>query len=240
MMKESFFRLTVQTASRNASTRKYLFLIPFLLLIGFCAYFYAAMNHMEDRLLREKIADRRFAVNIICDEIDRLVETDDNWGVYDYVTILSDVVAQIDGTGGTYAELFDEGIHGVSERSPLFDGAPFDPMEYPDLARAMRENEAGEMVVEFDKPGAPKHDLSVYFRWVPTDTTLEHRLLVVVGVSKFSIDSDISVWVAYGAAVLIIVTAALMLGAVILLCRLGSIYELRGGASKWRRPISSR
>ena len=188
------------------SNRKYLPALAILILAAFCMYFYLSLNNMSDTLLQEKIISRRFDVDLVCDEIDKFVEIDNDWNTYDYETILSYVVTEIDGTVGTYAELFDGHLNSLSERSPLFKGAPFDPREYPELIDFVKLNESGDMTVWFDKEGITPHDLYIYFRWVPTDKNLSNRLLVMIGVSKFSVDSNISVWVTYGAASLIVVS----------------------------------
>jgi len=195
-----------------------LFSAAFIILIAFCAYFNYALAHINDTLLHEKIIDRRFAVDLACDEIDRLVMLRDDWDGFEYVTILSSVAAQIDATGGTYCQLFDGGLQSLSDRSPLFDGAPFDPWEYPALVQAVRSNECGEAAVWFDKEGTVPHTLHLYYRWIPTDETVENRLLMVVGVSKFSINAEISSGVTYGAAALIAVSAVFIVGSVVLLC----------------------
>ena len=218
--------------------RKYLIAIALVILIAFCGFFYYAFAHVNDALLREKIIDRKFDVDLICDQIDHFVELDNDWEEYDYRTTLAYVVAEIDGTVGTYAELFDKDMNGVSERTPLYEGAPFDPREYPELMEAIRAKERGEMNVLFDKGAAP-HDMNIYFRWVPTDKTLTNRYLVIIGVTQVSVNTTISALLKYGAVALIVVAAIFIIGSVILLCRLGYIYQSRGGTDKWRHLISS-
>ncbi|MCL1964266.1 MAG: hypothetical protein FWF69_04305 [Firmicutes bacterium] len=230
----------MKKATHIGDFKKYPFLMVFLVLIAFCAYFYVARNNMDETLLKEMIADRRVAIDTICDTINRFVEADNDWATYDYVTILSGVVAELDAARGVYAELFDTDMHNLSKRWQAFvEDAAFEAEDYPALLQTMRENERGEVTIWFDKPDTPSHDIHIYYRWVPTNKALEGRLLIVLGVSKYAINHNISSWITYGAAALIAVTAVLMLGAVMLLCRLGYIYQQRGGADKWRRKIFS-
>jgi hypothetical protein len=70
---------------------------------------------------------------------------------------------------------------------------------------------------------------------VPTDAELDGRLLIMVGVSQFSIDTDIGEWLIWGAVALIVTTSAFIIGTVILLANLGHIYAQRKGADKWRK-----
>ena len=74
----------------------------------------------------------------------------------------------------------------------------------------------------------------VYFRWVPTDTAWGNRLLTVVAISRYSVDTPLSGWIVYGTASLIIVTTLLNLVLVAMLCNLGNIYSKRKGRVKWR------
>jgi len=194
-----------------------LFSAAFIILIAFCGYFYYALAHINGTLLHEKILDRRFTVDLACDEVDRLVAFRGDWDTFVYTEILSEVAARIDATGGTYCQLFDGNLMSLSDRTPLFDGAPFDPWEFPAFLQAVSENERGEATVWFEKEGAVPHRLHLYFRWIPTDETLQNRLLMIVGVSKFSVNTGISSGVTYGAAALIAVSAVFIVGSVVLL-----------------------
>jgi len=114
---------------------------------------------------------------------------------------------------------------GLSDRTPLFDDAPFDPWEYSALVQAVSENERGEITVWFEKEGAIPHRLHLYFRWIPTDETLQNRLLMIVGVSKYSINTGIGSGVTYGAAALIAVSAVFIVGSVVLLSYVQGMYD---------------
>ena len=208
--------------------------MAFLTLVAFCVYFYWAISHTEEMILQEKLTDLRFGADVVCDQIDHLATYNKDWGVYDYPALLARAVEKVDASEDTYAELFNADLDSISERTPFYEGAPFVPAEYPALISAMAVGERGEMTVWFDKPGVIPQDTHLYYRWVPSDTTAEDRLLVLVGASKYSIDNSFSAWITYGAIALILVTAVLITSAVVLLCRLGYIYEQRGGADKWK------
>jgi hypothetical protein len=155
-----------------------------------------------------------------------------------YRTILSGVVSELDATTGVYAELFDADLNNISERSQTYGEALFEAAEYPELMQAMGGNEQGESTVRFDKQGTPPHDIYIYFRWVPTDNTLHNRMLIVLGMSRYSVSNSISSWIVYGAAALIIIAAAFILAAEILLSRVGSISAQKEGSKKWRKTSS--
>ena len=220
---------------------KYLFIAVILVLVAFCGYFNYAFNCIYDTMLQEKIIDRQLDTDIVCTQIDKFIENDNDWNSYDYASILSAVAYFMDAAhrSGSYTELFDHNLNGLSKRSPLFEGAPFDPRDYPELIEAVNANESGHVTVSFDKVDVPEHDLHLYFRWIPTDNTLENRLIIITGVSKFSINTAIGDEIIYGAVVLIIITAIFNIGTVIMLCQLGYIRNLRKGSDKWRSRISS-
>lgn len=219
--------------------KRYLLAAALFVLVAFCGYFYYAFGHVNNVLLNEKIIDRRFDIDIICDEIDRIIEQNKDWDTYNYKSILSSLVTKIDATVGTYSELFDEQMKSLSVRRPLFGKAPFAPFNYPQLMDAIQNNEYGDMKIMFNEIGAIPHIIHVYFRWTPTDKSLKNRMLVLVGVSRFSIDSNIGNEIIYGAVALIIVASLFILVCVILLCQLGFIYKSRQGDDKWRQKISS-
>ena len=203
--------------------RKYLLISAIVILMMFCGYFYFAFNHINEILLKEKYSDRKFNIDLICDEIDHFVEFNNNWEDYDYGKILSNVVSKTDATLGTYAELFDEGLNSLSQRSPLYKDAPLDPKEYPELVGSVRSSMRGETSIWFDKEGAIPQTVHIYYRWVPTDNSSENKLLVILGVSKYSVDTSFESWIIYGAVSLIIISAVLIISAVVLLCYLWNV-----------------
>jgi len=214
----------------SGNWQKYLIAVTFLVLVAFCGYFYFAFSHVNNALLQEKIIDRQFEVNLICDEMDRFVEFDIDWDSYNYADILSYVVEQMDDTRGTYAILYDDDFNNLLDRDGLF------PLHcYPDLISEILTSERGEMTIQLEHGGKPMHDVHLYYRWVPSDETLTGRMLVLIGVSKYSVDNNISDEIIYGAVILIIVTSLFILAMVIVLCQLGHIYTQREGADKWRK-----
>lgn len=221
--------------------KRYLLAVALFVLVAFCGYFYVAFKHVNHLLLQEKIIDRRFDIDIICDEIDRIIIQNNDWDTYNYKSILASLSSKIDATIGTYSELFDDQMNSLSIRKPLFGMAPFVPHNYPALMDAINNHEHGDIEIMFNETTAAAipHKIYIYFRWTPTDKNLKNRMLVIVGVSRFSLNSNIGNDIVYGAVALIIVTAVFILVTVILLCQLGFIYKSRKGEDKWRQKISS-
>jgi len=201
---------------------RYLLAAALLVLVLFCVYFAYALS---TAMVQEKFTDRKLEADLICDEIDDFLILDNDWGSYDYQSVLSKMVSQIDATVTSYAELFDEGLASVSVRTPLFNERPFDPKDYPGFLEAIGHNERGDIAISVGGGGgAPAYTQYMYFRWVPTDKTLSNRMLVVVGVSKYSLNNGIPPLIEYGAVALIIVSSIFIIGATILFCKLRDKY----------------
>ena len=188
-----------------------------LILIMFCGYFYFAFKQMDKAILKEKISDKQFYIDLICDSIDAVVEKEGNWDNYDYDSILHRAVLKIDSAKGIYAGLFDSNLNSLTEEYRTFEEVPFDPKDYPGVIEDIKNNIRGEAVVFFNKEGVSNpYDMHLYYRWVPTDKKYNNKLLIIVGVSKYSIDASIEDWVTYGAGVLIIVSLIFVAWAIVL------------------------
>jgi len=220
-------------------SNRYLILVAFIILIAFCVFFYFAAGAMQESLINEKYIDRKLDVDLLCGAVDRLVAIRDDWNEYDYTAIIQEIVESLDATSRTCNQLLDMDLNMIAARTPMFSDSPIIVTEYPSLVEAIRENESGECTIWFDKPGIPSHEVKVYFRWVPIDPLAANRLLVMVGVSRFTIDHEVIGLVAYGEAALIIVAAVFVLCAVIMMCRIGHINNQREGRKRWRRKTSS-
>ena len=219
---------------------RYLLAVALVIMLAFGVYFYVAFDHAESRLVAEKYNARIMTTNVLCVTIDAFVDAGRDWGVYDYDAILSSVAAYIDASGrdaSSYAELFDSNLKSLSERTPYYPLMPFDPHDYPELIQAVMQNEIGRATILLEHPGDP-HNIYLYYRWIPTDQSLDNRLLLIAGVTKHSVNHHISQGVKYGAAALIIVSTGLILWTVMLLVRLGSVHDMRGEDKKWRAETS--
>ena len=216
--------------------RKYLFVAALLILVAFCFYFSYAFKSVEDTLVREKAWEKQQDVNLLCGVVDSLVEIDEAMRYsYGYEEVLQFAVQYIEANyTSTFARVFDDNLNPLTPLSPgVGGGQKHDPLDYPEFVEAVCNNESGSLVYWYETEQAGGRYIHMYFRWVPTDTSRTSRYLVAVGISKYTIKESIDPKVTYGAVALIIVAAVFIISTVILLCRLGYIYEQRAG-SKWR------
>ena len=215
---------------------RYLLAAAFLILALFCAYFYVAIGNVQTALLREKVAEKRLDIDLICEQIDKFIAVDDDWGLYDYQAILAHDMEHLDNVPGTFAALYNERLECVSYRTPTYT-TPFEPTDHPEFVAAANANRQGDIELWFEAPDVEGRTMHVYYRWVPTDASLSGQLLTVVAISVHSIDNGIASWVVWGAAALIMYAAVLVLAATIILCELGHVRAMRGGRDKWREKI---
>ena len=93
------------------------------------------------------------------------------------------------------------------------------------------------MCLPFTPAGDAERDMLVHFRWIPTDSSLDGRYLVVVGISSYSVSTEIPQWVSVGQIVSMTITCIITVGVVIMAIQLGYIYDARDGdtlSEKWR------
>ena len=203
--------------SMHKNTKRYALLGAIAVLIGFAVWFQMILNHMHDSLLQERIASVSHDVDFVCDTLDYLVERDEGWDIEKYQEVLVFLVSKMDAAADSrlYAELFDEQLNSISTRSPLFAGSPFDPREVPDLFAVLQSEESGYFLTEHTVQGKA-HDMHIQFRWIPTGDH-HNRVLLVVGVTKYAINTEIAVWVSWSVVAIMFVTAIFIVGSMMAL-----------------------
>ena len=203
--------------------RRYFVAAALLVLIGFCGYFSVAFQHLDDSLILEKFIGRKLLVDLMSDNLDRFIKSGIHWDTHNYQDILAHDVEKIDAATGTYAELLTENFVTISPRTPTFLHNPFILKDYPHVIEKMKANDRGETAVLFAKDAQSEpHTLYLYWRWIPTDPTLQHKYLVVLGTSKYSVDVGYSRWIKWGAMVLISVAAIFITSAIMIICSAGN------------------
>jgi len=189
------------------------------ILMGFVGYFYMVFQHFEDSLLRVRLAAVTFEAEHFCNMVDYLVERDGGWEAEKYKEVFVFLVGRMDATSNSYAELLDEQLNKLSERVPVFQSRTFDPREFPDFVNLLLAEDIGNHVILFDPMDgktAP-HDLYLHWRWVPTGKNYENRLLLIVGCTKYSVNTQFAAWIGYGLVALIVVTAMYVIASIMVL-----------------------
>ena len=187
--------------------QNYLLLGALLTLIGFGFYFQAARAHIDELLLKSRIASLERNIHYIGDIIDYISQRE-GASVEEYLDILIFVANDIDQTKNVYAELMDKEFKTLTtrklspENTPTF-SKPFDPRLYPELLELFRQEQEGShywVHKESEQTDTGAADLGFYlcWKWIPTGRPDEKQVLLVVGVSKYSVDAEIDKRMVYG------------------------------------------
>ena len=170
-------------------------------------------NGIERMLLAEKLIEKQLELALVTEQIDISIKKDDDWesAHTHYAESIMTSLEMLDRVPMTYAAVFDEDLQNLSARSPSYDGWPFEPEKFPEFIKDVMAKDSGSLVLPFTPPGSVERDMHLYFRWMPSDKTLPHRLLGVVAISRYTINTKISMWVQVTAIILIIATATIAL-----------------------------
>ena len=174
--------------------------------VAILGIFYVISSGIDNMLLAEKLIEKQFQIDLIVEQTDRFIEKGEDWlSEYDYYidTILTSV-EMIDELDMTYAAVFDENLQNVSARSLSYEGSSFEPTGSAGFVEAVRANETGEFVLPFAPSGADERDMYIHYQWMPSDTTLPNRVLAVVAISKYTINTRISTWVQIMSVLLVV------------------------------------
>ena len=168
--------------------------------------FRVVTNEINKMLLAEKLIEKELEITLISEQTDLSIQKDDDWesAYQHYVDSILISMELLDRVPMTYAAVFDENIENISARSPSYEGSPFVPENYPAYMEAVKTNQHGNLILPFTPPGAAERDMYLHFQWLPSNTALENRLLCVVAISKYTINTKISAWVQATAILLII------------------------------------
>lgn len=188
--------------------RRSILLGALLILIGFAVYFQVARTHVSDALLHEKVIAVKNDVDYICAIFDYLAERDGNWSRERYQDVLAFATKQLDATPNIYAELLDEQFNTLSERIiPVDDSWRFNLKDYPDLIKLLQTENTGEYHVGVVGSDGALLGVQLYWRWMPASDIHEDRVLLIAGISHYSVSTRLAKGLNYGIIILFSVSA---------------------------------
>ena len=214
---------------------RYVLVIPMLIAALAITYFANLTTDINHTLLEEKFLEKQLELDLIDNLVDQLIIRDEDWGIYDYQSLLNDSIELLDAQAYTFAALYDEALTNLSHRTGSYSDL-YDPFAGTNFRAEVLANARGNYISPYKPTGEPERDMHIYYRWVPTDTTLRNRYLTVVAISEYSISNHAAEWIGWGAMALVGTVTALNIALVVLMSRLGVIYEQRRG-DKWRGRI---
>ena len=205
-----------------------------------CCYFQFAAQNFKEALIQEHRARCVLDIACICGTIDYLVDKNKDWNNRDYLSVLQNIVSTIDATGavheslretestlinavsiidatgGTHASLYDRELNLLSNRTPLFDGTLININDYPEVKEACNANLSGYMTINvFKTVKVPPHKMYLYWRWVPTDAKYTNKYLILIGVSQYSVNTQIAKWIKCGSTGVVIIATVYTVGALL-------------------------
>ena len=187
-------------AKKRAALKKttiFWILIPVILLIVTLVAFNIISNGIDSMLLAEKLIEKQFQIDLIVEQIDHVLEKNNDWTLeHDYyIDSILVSMEMIDELDMTYAAVFDEHLTNVSARSPSYAGSAFEPTVSAEFVEAISLNDTGDFVLPFTPKDSATRDMYIHYQWLPSNASLENRVLAVVAISQYTINTRISTWV---------------------------------------------
>ena len=185
---------------------KILLLILIIVAAVILVVFNVISNGIENMLLAEKLIEKHFQVALIAEQTESFIQKGDDWtSEYNhYIDTILVSLEMIDALEMTYAAVFDYNLENLSVRSPSYEGSAFEPTVSSEFVEAVKTNELGDFILPFTPKGSETRDMYIHYRWLPKDNALENRVLIVVAISKYTINTRISTWIEIIAILLVI------------------------------------
>ena len=170
---------------KASGSKKWLLLLPFLLVAVIFASIRVGSNTTEALLLREKFV----AVHNMVDAIEASVNVESDVPVEDLLAHSLASVGFIDELEFVYAAAFTEQDGELVLLSARDNATDFNPLDYEAFLEATGNNRVGELTIGFTPEGMEYRELLMYYKWMPT----ELPYLIVIGVSKYSVTTKVPV-----------------------------------------------
>jgi hypothetical protein len=210
---------------------KYLLLVPIVFLAMSGIYFRHAAKEIQNALLGEKYKEAIDIVDILAAAVE--ANTERQWQDHEQNIVAS--VEYTDRLYQVYAEAYkpiDGELVSITER--FYETSPFAPFEFAEFIEMAAAKESGSLVIGYTPDDQDYRGLHLYFRWMPLYSPPDERYLVIVGISRYSVVSTVPLWVSAAQWASMGLTFAINVSLILLLARLGYIYDLRHG-NKWRK-----
>ena len=182
-----------KNASRKNALKVWILSLT-IILAAIGVAFNVVSNGIDAMLLSEKLIEKQIQIGLVVEQTDRAIAKGNDWTTeHDhYIDTILTSMETIDELYMTYAAVFDEGLQNVSARSPSYEGSAFEPTRSADFVAAISANDSGDFVMSFTPGGAAPRDMYIHYRWLPSDAALENRVLAVVAISEYTINTRIS------------------------------------------------
>ena len=210
----------------NHKIRRYWPVLVLGMLVVIC---FVAPNIITTLLLREGYQNKMQMVDMMAAGID----TDINNTPESHERALQESIKYLDSIPLTFAAAYKPSQSVFELLTDRDMATNFDPFTYEAVYKAVLEADSGELVVGFTpstgSTAGKYRDMHLYFRWMPEYAEKEQRYLVIVAVSKYSIQSSSMTFVSFVLWGVIAVIAAPAVYVSYVAARLGVVRKLRKG-----------
>jgi hypothetical protein len=185
---------------------KYMYLAPIALMIVLSVFFVQLYDHFYETILEQNFANKVDDVNVMAVLTDMFIFLDDDWAEeYSYYrTHIRLSVETLNKQNATkFTTMYNEDYEVVAPDKYK----AYDPLAVDSKLKQLVEG--GGMGEYRLKGNNGTDEIKVHYRWIPSDPNLEKRFLVIVGVSRDSLDSKIANWVFIAAILLLLITSFL-------------------------------
>ena len=193
------------------SSKKYLLLIPLVVSLIMLTFFSAAYDEIVRQKHELKYTTVQNSLNFIVSVIDRFVEANDDWGEYDYTSILTREFEDIDEGSLIHVVLLDHNLTPLSGHFIDDLGTSFDLLNSEEFLQAVRESDdRGELTITINDDARAPYEILVYFKKIPTGE-YNNKLIAVYGVSKYAIGENFAPWLIWGMIGMVSMTVLLQI-----------------------------
>jgi len=179
---------------RDSGKKKWLLLIPFLLIIGLIYVTTWAENTIEQLMFQEKCVEAQDMINTFCAMAEK---TTDQMPESFWSDTLRIGIERFDELPFVYGALFTiqgDGLKLLSYRTIESEGyvTPFDASAFPSFLELVATQKSGHIILPVDHTQLGLHEMYVYFKHVPAPSkNNEQDYVLVSGVSKYSVITEI-------------------------------------------------
>ncbi|MDR1642528.1 MAG: hypothetical protein LBT59_22805 [Clostridiales bacterium] len=165
---------------------RYIYLLPLLLMIALSFFFVTLHGLFYDSRFKTAFRSVKGEVNLMSELTDGFIAQDNDWiEEYAYYKrhLEISVETMISNQSADLAVLYDGSLNRLSPQTEL----KFDPLKNLTISRFISTGRSGDTEILVDG-----ETMKVHYRWIPSDSALKNRFLVVVGVSESAIGDSVA------------------------------------------------
>ncbi|GHU78682.1 hypothetical protein AGMMS49992_29760 [Clostridia bacterium] len=192
-----------------------LILAGLVVLVAFSISLYNVVDKVDKALFTAQWREKVSMVNLFCDEVDRYVVEDGDWGDYDYTALMRAQVhdMRMDAWPSLFASLYDDEFNLLTDRMDN----PVEPLIVPlsdnAVYAAVLDGDRGELSTVYHGENSEGEVIRVYYRWVPSGDGYDHKILFIITMREKPYDNAPSAMLVRWCVLLIAVTGVINLAA---------------------------